>query len=628
MQRFLTVGFDVMCVFSLIFLFYTNSFLIRRRKKELGLYNILGLDKKNLAHVLAWETLIIAGITIISGLFFGILFFKFAELTMIKLLSGEATFAFLVGFQSIFQTAFWFIGIFSLVFLNTLRQIHLASPIELLHSENVGEKPPRANGIIAIAGVVLLAAAYYLAVSIEEPLSAIVCFFVAAVMVIVATYLLFIAGSVALCKVLQKNKNYYYQTRHFVSVSSMAYRMKRNGAGLASICILCTMVLVMVSATVCLYIGGEDTLQKRYSRSIYMDATVGSLDLLTEGKYLEVENLVDEIAERNRTSPENILTYQAAAFEGKVRKNQIIFNDRASANRFMKDAWQIFLVPLADYNRLMGKEETLGPGEALIYASKEMAQQPGVITIGNGTSFTVKKQVDAFVDNGLHSMQIFPTIYLFVPDMNEAVASLQKETIESSVPEQVELHWYYAFDLNCTEETQMQIQEQISDELVRLKSEAGNDSFNIYIEGIAAERAGFYGLYSGLFFLGILLGIVFLFAAVLLIYYKQVSEGYEDQAQFSIMQKVGMTKREIKKSINSQRLIVFFMPLIATGVHLAFAFPLISKLLILYNLVNFPLLVFVTVCCYLVFVLFYMLVYIVTSRTYYSIVSGLRGDGE
>lgn len=291
-QSFLGMGFGVLSVFSVIFLFYTNSFLIRRRKKEFGLYNILGLGKRHLAVVLFLETLMVAGITVFGGLFWGILFSRLAELCMIKSLGGTAAFTFTVSFSSIYQTAVLFLVIFLLIFLNTLRQIHLSNPIQLLHSENAGEKPPKANWILAVLGTAILAGAYYLAVTIEDPVSALLTFFAAVVMVILATYLLFIAGSVTLCRILQKNRKYYYRTNHFVSVSSMAYRMKRNGAGLASICILCTMVLVMISSTVCLYIGAEDSLRNRYPRNINLDAAVSSVDMLDGEETQNVQEIV------------------------------------------------------------------------------------------------------------------------------------------------------------------------------------------------------------------------------------------------------------------------------------------------------------------------------------------------
>ncbi len=624
-QSLLNLGTGVIAVFSVIFLFYTNSFLIRRRKKEFGLYNILGMGKWNLARVLLWETLMIAVISLAVGLTAGIALSKLAELGMVNILAGDVTFSFSVSIQSIGSALILFAVIFGLIFINTLRQIHLSNPIELLHSENAGEKPPKANWFFALAGAVILAAAYYLAVTIEDPVTAMIWFFVAVVMVIVATYLLFIAGSVAFCRLLQKNKRYYYKTNHFVSVSSMVYRMKRNGAGLASICVLCTMVLVMVSSTVCLYSGAEDSIRSRYPRNIVMDTVIGSISDLGGEKEKAVRAAADEAASQNGAEPSNIQDYEVLMFEGYIQGDQLHSGDNNFDVAGLSNLWQIFVISVDDYNRLMGQNETLSPGEVLIHTTKMKNYEKDTISINDAQPLTVKKTVPDFVDTAIDTAQIIPTMYIFVPDLAEAAQPMLALSDEDGDPVAY-LHWYYGFDLDCEEDVQIQVLNQIQTRLEGLSLSDDQSAFITSCEGAASERDSFYAMYGGLFFLGILLGIVFVFAAVLIMYYKQISEGYEDQSRFDIMQKVGMTKREIKKSINSQILTVFFLPLLMAGVHLAFAFPLISKLLALFALTNTTLLVLVTLGCFLVFALFYVLVYRITSRAYYSIVSGAKED--
>ena len=625
MQMMLGFGCGVIGVFALIFLFYTNSFLVRRRKKEFGLYNILGMGKWNLARVLLWESLIIAGISLAIGLFFGIVFSKFAELAMINILSAEITFSLTIAPQAIIQTLALFAGIFLLILLNTLRQIHLTNPIELLHSENVGEKPPKANWFFALAGVVILGGAYYLAVSIEGPIMAMLWFFVAVIMVIVATYLLFISGSVAVCRILQKKKNYYYKANHFVSVSSMAYRMKRNGAGLASICILCTMVLVMVSSTVCLYIGTEDSLRAYYPRNICLDTQASKISTIASETTDRIRELSDQVLLENGQEGKNTLDYRVAEFPGYI-SDGVVQTDQSSVPTFQlsaySDVWQVFVISLDDYNRLMGQQETLRDDEVLIYTTIENGYTEETIAIDNAKPMKVKKAVTHFTDNGIDAVETVPSLYIFVPDLEQYLAPLMDATDDNGNPA-IELHWFYGFDLECDDEIQIQIYRQIQNGLGQLSFSSEDDSFVIQCESVANERQVFYGLYGGLFFLGILLGVVFIFAAVLIIYYKQISEGYEDQSRFEIMQKVGMTQKDIRKSINSQVLTVFFLPLIAAGIHLCFAFPLISKLLTLFNLTNLYLLILTTIACYLIFTLFYMLVYKITSKAYYSIVSGI-----
>lgn len=626
MQSMLSLGTGVIGVFALIFLFYTNSFLMRRRKREFGLYNILGMGKGNLARVLLWECLIIAAVSLAGGLLAGIALSKVAELGMVNLLQGDVTFSLTLEPEAIVQTFLLFSVIFLLLLLNTLRQIRLTNPIALLHSENTGEKPPKANWIVALIGVALLSGAYYLAVTIENPVQTLIWFFVAVIMVIIASYLLFVAGSVVICKLLQKKKSYYYKTNHFVSVSSMAYRMKRNGAGLASICILCTMVLVMISSTVCLYIGAEDSMRTRYPRNINLDTTFKYLEDMNSEKTNAIRQIVEKAAAENGESLQNILDYRVAGFAAYI-KNGVIETDSSHLEDFQldyySDVWQVFIVPVSDYNRLMSENETLSQGEVLVYTTK--SEYPfDTVSLGGRTPLKVKKTVPDFADNGVDAMQIIPSIYLFVPDFDNVVESLLTIS-DPSGKSLVGMHWYYGFDLSCDDEAQIAMQKNLMEKLQQSKIlEDGGSS--ISCEGIAAERSGFYGLYGGLFFLGILLGVVFLFAAVLIIYYKQISEGYEDQSRFAIMQKVGMTRKEIKRSINSQILTVFFMPLITAGVHLAFAFPMIYKLLMLFSLTNQKLLILVTICCFLIFTLFYVLVYRITSKAYYSIVSGAKEE--
>lgn len=629
-QGMLGLGIGVISVFAFIFLFYTNSFLVRRRKKEFGLYNILGMGKWNLIHVLIWESLIIAAISLLGGLFTGILLSKFAELGMINILHADATFRLTIETKAIIETLKTFAVIFVLILLNMLWQIRISNPIELLRSENTGEKPPKANWLLALVGVVMLGGTYYYAVTLEEPLSAMVSFPGLAIVVIIATYLLFIAGSIAVCRALQKKKRFYYKTNHFVSVASMVYRMKRNGAGLASICILGTMVLVMLASTMSLYIGTEDNLRTRYPRNINLDASMESAEALEHSAYMDevrttVEQTVSDIVPSKESVIKNVMDYRLADFAGYVEDGRIYTEPEYSKGfgaGSYSEMWQIFVVPLEDYNRLMDQNEQLESGEVMIYTTKQEYEDFS-ISIGDNRPFKVKKAVSDFVDNGVDAMQIIPSMFLFVPDLESFVQPIAGQITENGNPV-LGVHWLYGFDLDCENEKQIQIQNCLEEKLdaIGLAEAENGSSFTTSCEGAARERADFYGLYGGLFFLGILLGVVFLFAAVLIIYYKQISEGYEDQSRFGIMQKVGMTKTDIKKSINSQVLMVFFLPLLMAGVHLSFAFPMICRMLVLFGLSNLKLLIEVTVGCYLVFAVFYVCVYKITSRAYYRIVSG------
>lgn len=619
-QGILYLGSIVIGIFSLLILFYTNSFLIRRRKKEFGLYNILGMNKYNLSRVLIWESIIIYAISLVCGLGFGILFSKFAELIMINILMEGTNFDLKVNLESIGNTAVWFLAIFVLILINSLRQIHISKPVELLKSENIGEKPPKANWVLAVLGAVILAAAYAIAVTVDNPMAAIFLYFVAVTMVIVATYMLFISGSVALCKALQKNKRYYYKTNHFVSVSGMVYRMKRNGAGLASICILSTMVLVMVSCTVCLYTGMEDSLRTSYPRDISVDVEVNDFAAVNDELVHSIDAKTEAVLGKYSEAAQNKISYRIADVAANQNGNDfsIITNGFYSSS-----AYNVLIVPIEDYNRLMGQNETLAENEVLVYKAKLSDYDESTININGTGDLKIKKYVEDYIGYGVDMSIVNSSIYVFVPNYDAFIVQFEGITEPNGNPV-LSKHYITGFDLDCDDLVQLTILNEIHDSVSSSVTGPGIDS--VTTDGIAGSRMLFLGLYGGLFFLGILLGIVFIFAAVLIMYYKQISEGYEDRARFEIMQKVGMTQSEIKKSVNSQVLTVFFAPLIVAGIHLAFNFPLINKTITLLGFTNSGLLMGITAVCFLVFALLYVIVYRITSRSYYSIVSTAEKD--
>lgn len=632
LQYILQLGVLVIGTFAVIFLFYTNSFLLRRRKKEFGLYNVLGMGKRNLAAVQVFESLIVAVIALAAGLFLGITFSKFAELLMLNIMGQETNFSIYIAWQSIRDTICLFGLIFVLLYFNTVFHIRITNPIELLHSENAGEKPPKANWLFAVIGIVILAGAYYISVSIKNPLDALMWFFVAVIMVIAATYILFQAGSVTLCRLLQKNKKYYYKTNHFVSVSSMAYRMKRNGAGLASVCILCTMVLVMISTTACLYFGKEDSLRNVYPRDINFVMSFEDNSYINSQDKKSLLNVVEQVIEKNNRTAENIFDCQMASFVSYIENGEIE-TDSKHLESFMQsmsgmnfaDVWQIGVISLEDYNKITGESETLNANEIMLYTSKDTDYENSTISFGDGEAFNIKKKLKAFISNGTEDYQLLPTMYMVVSDLEKIIHPLAqiKDPTGRSL---ISVEWNYCLDVNCSDDEKIEIYNEMKENVKQFSSQDKTDDIQIRYSCRALERDGFYSGNIGLFFLGIMLGLMFLMATVLIIYYKQVCEGYEDQSRFEIMQKVGMTQKEIKKSINSQILTVFFMPLAVAGMHLIFAFPIINKLLVMFALTNKNLLISITVICFIVFALFYMLVYHITSKAYYSIVSGNKED--
>lgn len=608
----LGLGAGVIGFFAVLFLFYTNSFLIRRRKKEFGLYNILGMGKRNIARVLFSETLILAAVSLVFGLILGAALSKLAELGLAYFVESDAGYDFTVYPTAMGYTVLLFVCIFLLLFFKSVGQVGLSNPVELLHSESVDEKPPKANWIFGVLGIVILAAAYYISVTIEQPVAALGWFFIAVLMVIAATYLLFIAGSVLLCRILQKNKRYYYKPNHFVSVSSMAYRMKRNGAGLASVCILITMVLVMIASTSCLYFGKNDVLRSQYPHDFNVTVDFDTLDEVTQENIDKTKAAIDAFMDKNGGISFGICG-KSDRVTGELRDGVFYMGNDVYGPEYSSF---LYIIDLADYNRNTGSSYRLNDGEALVFASSRTYDHD-TIRIEGGREYKVVKSdgtIDFIRDT---DMLGFSAVYIVVPDFYSSAEDLLQATEKQGVS-QPWLQWRYQFDSSADYLTQLEIEEGIWDVIAQAHSGGYG------LSSLAGARDDFYGSFGGLFFLGIMLSIVFIIAAVLIIYYKQVSEGYEDQSRFEIMQKVGMTKKDIRKSINSQMLTVFFLPLLFAIVHLGFAFPMINKLLLLFGLDNLGLLLLTAAISALVFALFYIIVYRVTSNAYYSIVSGAK----
>lgn len=620
LREMFNLGSWVIAIFALIFLFYTNSFLIRRRKKEFGLFNILGMGKKNICVLVLCETVITGIIALAGGLLAGVLFSKLAELVLVNIIKGNISYSLSVSPYAFLSTAAVFCAVFFLLFLNTVFQLRHSNAISLLRSENVGEKPPKGNFILAGIGLILLSAAYYLAITIKNPVSALTIFFGAVIMVIVSTYFLFISGSVTLCRALQKNKKYYYKPQHFVSVSSMAYRMKRNGAGLASICILATMVLVMLSSSASLYFGEEASLSASFPKEINVTVSFSSPDDMSDENIAALRDSIKEINKKYNVTESNLIDFCSVNVAG-VMENGNFQPDVSAYNAAYFDVYEkiynLTIVSLNDYNRITGKREILNDNEILVYTDNKNFREQKLNLDGENT-LTVKDYVDCpFFKTQIND--IVSSIVIFAPDPS---ATVEKLRVLSDYNGQSLLssNWLYNFDTNTDGKNQIELRKELYEVLLQ-KLDNTPELKMISCESREENREDFYNTFGGLFFLGIILSIVFIFAAVLIIYYKQISEGYEDCARFDIMQKVGITKEGIRKSINSQLLTVFFMPLLFAGMHLAFAFPIISRLLKLFHLNNIMLFAVSSITAFLVFALLYALVYKITSNAYYKIVS-------
>ncbi|WP_061994358.1 ABC transporter permease [Clostridium sp. ATCC 25772] len=593
LKSMLSFGTVVIGIFSTIFLFYTNSFLIKRRKKEIGLYNVLGLSKKHIAKVLFLENIFIASISFIFGLTSGIILDKFMFLLFLKVLNFPVAFGFYISKISIVRTLILFIGIFFMTLMANLFEIKRSNPTELLKGGQHGEKEPKTKWIMTIIGVVALGAGYGIALYVKSPLSALQLFFTSVILVIIGTYALFTAGSIALLKLLRRNKKFYYKTSNFVSVSGMIYRMKQNAVGLANICILSTAVLVMLSTTVSLYVGVEDVLRNRYPREVLINTSE-----VEKSQREKIDRIVDSeikennIVEKNRV---NYLEYTIPCVK-EEDKFLVIKDDLLDS-----DVCFINAVPLSDYNRLENKNVNLGDDEVIIFSEGKKKYGKDSITI-NDKTYKVKEEIDKLESISGSFTDIVESYIVISKDINN-ICDLNKKR----------KGYIVGFDVNGKSNDMITISN-------KLNKKFDENNMAVTAESIESNKKDFLSLYGGLFFLGIFLGILFLMATVLIIYYKQISEGYDDKERFEIMQKVGMSKVEIKRTIRSQVLMIFFIPITFSVIHIVFAFPIITKLLAVFMLTNVALFRITTLITILVFTIIYFIIFALTTRTYYKIV--------
>lgn len=581
----------VIIVFAVIFLFYTNSFLIKRRKKEIGVYNILGMGKRHIARMMAVETILTAGISILGGLVFGIIFGKLMYLLLLKILHNSVDMQFSVNGTAIVQTVILFAGIFLLTYLYNILQIQLVNPVELLHGGNQGEKEPKSRWLLVIIGVVALGNGYWIALTTEAPLEALLKFFVAVVCVIIGTYALFIAGSIVVLKMLRKNKTYYYNPKHFTSVSGMLYRMKQNGAGLANICVLSTMVLVMVSTTVSLYAGMEDILDSRFPREVSI--VCNGADTNTKET---LDRLIKEQCEKAGVKVTDRVRYRYGSMTAVMKEGKLEEIGQYSPD---KDFYYVEMIPLEEYNRIEKQNVSLKEQEILTYTTNGKCGEKQINIAGK--TYQVKKELSDMASQPKKTAEMYKTLY---------IVFAKAEQIERIEP------FSYAdkFNLKGDDGKQKEALEQIQNEFYE-KIPDGT------MESRMLSRSSFYELYGGLFFIGIYLGSMFIMATVLIIYYKQISEGYDDRERYQIMQKVGMSKKEVKRSIRSQVLSVFFLPLVVAVIHVAVAFKVMTKILGVLNLTNVSLFAVCTIITIAVFAVFYIIVYSITAKEYYRIVN-------
>lgn len=619
----LQMGKIVISVFSVIFLYYCNSFLIRRRMKEFGLYNILGMGKGNIARVMLWETLLTALLVFAGGLLLGLSLSRLVEMALINLLHADYTVPMELFYpDGVTWVLLLFGGIYVLILLANLLRMRLSNPVALLKSENTGEKPPKANWFFGLIGLLILLSAYYVAAVSQSPLEALIFFFIAVLMVIVATYLLLVSGSVTLCRMLRRNKRYYYQTRHFISVSAMAYRMKRNGAGMATICILCTMVLVILTSTVCLYGGTDSMVDAICPQDINLTIGLEARDGEENWKRLgAMQQMALDVTEEMGLTPENITSQRALVATGKVQNGD--YGIITDADSLKANVLELTVYPLSVYEQATGETVTLADRE-LLYASFKTNETFSSMSFYGSAPYRMIRAEKELPKRLLSAdyRSAWGCLVVFTNDAEafrrEITALVGEKSGEAMMMDRLALHFDLASEADT--DTQEKLVKTLRSEAMKLTGKDFYGMSSLSVDTRALCRRDYLSFFGGLFFLGMVLGPLFSIAAVLIMYYKQICEGYEDAERFAVMRKVGLTDAEIRRSVNSQVLTVFFAPLLMAGLHMMFAMPMIRLILGAFGLHNDSLFYGIWIGCYVVFAVIYALMYLLTSRRYYRIV--------
>lgn len=606
MQQILSLGIYVITVFAVIFLFYTNSFLIKRRKREFGLFNILGMEKKHLSIVIALESIIVFLVSMVLGIGIGILLDKAFYLLIAKMLNASIALGFYISYQSIVNSIILFLIIFVLMYLFSLIQINLSNPIELLHGDQHGEKEPKTKWLLALIGLICLGTGYYMSVSIQDPVTAFAFFMVAVILVVIGTYMLFTAGSIVILKLLRKNKRYYYKTNHFISVSNMIYRMKQNAVGLGNICILSTMVLVMLSTTISLWVGMNDIIETRFPR----DITV-SINSVDSNQALYTIDDMNNAIEQAGIQTEDELVYRTLSVSAFNQGNTYTFGNENMSLQDISNVVVLYFITLDDYNRTEGTNVSLAPDEVLVFPSGKQFDHKTIDIASN--TFKVKGILDSIKADSNYSANLQNSMFVVVDSMDTLfmIDDLQKQAYGDNAS-----YIHTSYDFNLSKSEGMSVKEA-TDALI---ANYPGDTTYMMVDTQEGNYEDLLSLYASFLFIGIFLSFLFIMATVLIMYYKQITEGYEDKKRFEIMQKVGLNKREVKKTINSQVLTVFFLPLVVAAIHIVFVFPMIEKMLRLLYLDNTNLYIMTTVICFGVFALVYVLIYFLTSKVYYGIV--------
>ena len=635
MSSLLGISTPITGIFSLVILFYVNSFVMKQRKKEFGLYNVLGMEKRHLVRLMSVEILLVAVFSLVFGISGGALFSQLFFLIFYKMIRMEADLTMVIPRGAVIETLTLFGILFCLVLLYDIVAVIRTRPVELLKSESQGEREPKVHGLAALIGVAALTGGYVIAQKVESPMEAMLWFFAAALLVIIGTYGLFMAGSIALLKWMKKRERFYYRPSSFISVSGMLYRMKQNAAGLAGICILSTMVMVTIGASLCIFSGVGEGVREEYPREYFLQMHY-SEDLKPEtyqDTTSDVKKLVEAQMEENGSRVENMLSYTRCNMVYRKGKDgyEAEMGDLADTNDYENLVYVQYLLR-EDYEANTGKKTELPDDVAAFYESEEGLIPGETLLFGD---YSIKgKRLEEPVETAVASRYsgIKKRVQVLLPgieEMEKLTESLGKNFETYYGLEEGEgpgamyfLGWNWYFDISGKQEPAEEFLEKFRSSWETEK--ASEWAYISTFQNRTEEEEYLFQEYGTILFIGFFLGMIFLLATVLIIYYKQVTEGYDDRKRFVIMQDIGLSQAEVKKTIRTQVLLVFFLPLGAAGLHMAMAFKVLVKMMALfsaYNIKLFSLCIGLTVA---VFALVYFLVYTVTARIYYKIVSNAR----
>ena len=605
----LTMGLVIVGICVCIFLFYTNSFIMKRRRKELGMFHILGMEKKHIIWVLLWEALILYAVSVIGGLAVGIVVSKLLTMFLYQLTGLSESIPFYISWWGCLQTAELFGIMYLILLLYNFMQVKLANPIALLHSRNVGEREPKAKWLFAVTGIGCILVGYYFAANVSGLIEAINMFFIAVILVIAGTYGLFMAGSIAFLKLLRKNKQYYYRTKHFITVSGMLYRMKQNAVGLANICILSTMVMVIISTTVCMYAGLEDALAK--SKELNLSFYYKEYPTQEQRNYLQEQMQQIVTAQGRKMTDMSEYSYIPYIIHSEGNTIDIFQRDAGYSNT---DMGMIRVFLKEDYEKYLGCSLPEDADGMAFINSSQRIEGTSVQLFGQSWQVQdITELVKGKLDNDEQYSQMVEDMIDFVVADMEAV-----KQIDQSAGGKYDITYEITANIDGTKEEKKQCAEALKTQMDDCGEQGGYDARMLICT--ADQREMYLELNGGFLFLGLFLGTMFLMITVLIIYYKQISEGYEDRERFAIMTKVGMSSSEVKAAIRSQVRTIFFLPITVAVMHLVAAFPMLKLMLLLFNIKNTVLFIWCLAGTVVVFFILYFTVFKLTSRRYYQIV--------